>query len=281
MRLPYIAAVVALLAGAVAAPAQNPPAPTRTDTTSARANNAYRFRVLGVFDEQTGDPIEGVEVSDVLSGNRSLTTSTGTVSLLFLPDGGSMVRLRKVGYEVQTFPVSISPSDTTPLTIVMSRATQLPAVVVKDSAPRYLSPALRSFEDRRAKGNGRFVSEAEMRKNDDKTLADLLSSRLPGMFAVPGPGGAKYLVSSRRPCSGPAMRGSCQTADCYISVYVDGVKTYDVSTMGGRGTTPDFGRMDPRDYAGAEFYSGGASAPVQYNATSSGCGVLLLWTRER
>ncbi len=279
MRYVHAIALVGLVAGAVQAQSPTPPVPAKADTGS-RANNAYRYRVLGVFDEQTGDPIEGVEVSDVLSGNKSLTTTTGTVSLLFLPDGGSMVRLRKVGYEVQTFPVSISPSDTTPLTIVMSRATQLPTVVVTDSAPHYLSPALRAFEERRAKGNGRFLSEADMRKNDEKSLAELLSSRLPGMFAVPGPGGAKYLVSSRRPCSGPAMRG-CQTADCYISVYVDGVKTYDVSTMGGRGMTPDFSRMNPRDYAGAEFYPGGASVPVQYNATSSGCGVLLLWTRER
>jgi hypothetical protein len=30
-----------------------------------------------------------------------------------------------------------------------------------------------------------------------------------------------------------------------------------------------------------EFYAGGASLPVQFNRTSSGCGALLLWTRDR
>lgn len=279
MRYLSVAALFGLIVGATPVQSQNPPPPARRDT-SARPNNAYRFRVLGVFDEQTGDPVEGVEVADVLSGNSSLTTGTGTVSLFFLPDGGSLVRLRKIGYEVQTLPVSISPADTVPITIVLTRATQLPTVVVTDSAPRYTSPGLRAFEERRAKGIGRFVSEAVMRKNDDKTLADLITTTLPGLQGVPGPGGSKYVVSSRRPCQGPALR-RCTTADCYVSVYIDGVRTYDASTMTDRNQIPDFGRMNPRDYAGAEFYPGGASVPAQYNATNSGCGVLLLWTRER
>jgi hypothetical protein len=32
---------------------------------------------------------------------------------------------------------------------------------------------------------------------------------------------------------------------------------------------------------GVEYYAGGATMPPQYNGTDSGCGVLLLWTRER
>jgi len=34
-------------------------------------------------------------------------------------------------------------------------------------------------------------------------------------------------------------------------------------------------------FAGVEFYPGGATIPSQYNKTGSSCGVLLLWTRER
>jgi hypothetical protein len=119
-----------------------------------------------------------------------------------------------------------------------------------------------------------------MRKNDDETLADLLTSTLPGLQSVPGPGGSKYVASSRRPAQGPALRG-CPTANCYVSVYIDGVRTFDASTMTDRSQVPDFGRMNPRDYAAAEVYACGASVPAQYNATISGCGVLLLWTRER
>jgi hypothetical protein len=277
MKHVFLVALAGLAAITHAARSQNPTPPAKPDTTK-HASTAYRYRILGVFDEQTGDPIEGVEVSDVLNGNKSLTTKTGTVSLFFLPDGGSLIRLRKVGYEVQTFLAAISPADTAPITATLTHATQLATVVVKDSAPKYMSPGLRGFEERRAKGMGQFVDEAEMRKNDEKTLAELLVARMPGMTRVAGRGGATYIASARKSCSGSALSG-CRAPNCFVSVYVDGVRTYDASTNAGQ--LPDFGRMNPRDYAAAEFYAGGASVPVEYNATNSGCGVLLLWTRER
>lgn len=81
----------------------------------------YRHRVLGVFDRDTGDPVEGAEVTDMISGTRALTTSTGTVSLVFLPEGGSPVRVSKPGYDDLTIAVEISAEHTTPLTLLMSR----------------------------------------------------------------------------------------------------------------------------------------------------------------
>src|SRR5665647_2185840 len=69
----------------------------------------YRFRVLGLFDDQSGLPVEGADVIDVLSGNSVKTTSTGTASLLFLPEGGGLIRIRKIGYKLQTLMVSIAP----------------------------------------------------------------------------------------------------------------------------------------------------------------------------
>src|SRR4051812_32085991 len=78
----------------------------------------YRARILGVFNGQTGDPIEGAEVIDAMTKTSALTTKTGTVSLAFLPDGGSMVRVQKIGFQPSVLVVPISPSDTIPLTIL-------------------------------------------------------------------------------------------------------------------------------------------------------------------
>ncbi|HXT18442.1 MAG TPA: hypothetical protein VN706_22635 [Gemmatimonadaceae bacterium] len=270
----FAAVMLGLCGGFVRA--QNPPSPPAP--AAKPANYAYRYRVLGVYDEQTGDPLEGVEVADVLNGNKSLTTKTGTVSLFFLPDGGGLVRVRKLGYEVQTLTVSISPADTTPITVVLSHATQLAAVVVKDSAPKYISPALRGFDERRRGGQGHFITDTMLRKNDNHSLGDVITSNVPGVMMAPGRGGAKYLVSSRRMCSGPALR-ACRQSDCYVSVYVDNAKIFDAS-MGTNGL-PDFGRMSPVEYAAAEFYQG-AEVPPEYNSSgAAACGVLLLWTRER
>jgi hypothetical protein len=71
---------------------------------------------------------------------------------------------------------------------------------------------------------------------------------------------------------------------CYATVYVDGALYYTKATDAPGVRTsgpPDMRRLDANDYAGIEFYPGGATIPPQYNGTDSGCGVLLLWTRER
>ena len=80
---------------------------------------AYRARLLGVYDADTGQPIEGAEVVDVLSHASSLTSKTGTVALVFLPDSGSMIRIQKIGYQPTTMVAAISPADTVPITVIL------------------------------------------------------------------------------------------------------------------------------------------------------------------
>jgi hypothetical protein len=81
----------------------------------------YRNRLLGVFDEETGEPVPGAEVADSTSGTFATTTATGTVSLLFLPDGISTLLVRKPGYTPLRFPIVISPRDTLPITLTLAK----------------------------------------------------------------------------------------------------------------------------------------------------------------
>lgn len=271
---------------AIPARAQNPPSSSASPPAQVTVPG-YRFRVLGVYDASTGDPVEGVEVADVLNGNKSVTTKTGTVSLIFLPDGGALVRLRKLGYATQTLTVAISPSDTTPMTVVLERAAQLPAVVVNDSAKKALSPMLAGFEDRRARGFGHFITDSVFRSHDNQTLADLIPTHMPGLQITPGPGGAKYFASGRKQCAGFVLlkmkatgQPTCNPGappSCFVSVYIDGVPIYDATMDSTR--IPDFNHYGALDYAAAEFYQG-SEIPVEYNTSrNQDCGVLLLWTR--
>jgi hypothetical protein len=81
----------------------------------------FRSRLLGVFDIETGDPIAAVRITDVTSGTYAMTTSTGTVSLAFLPEGTSTIQLRHTAYGDTTMQVTISAKDTLPLTLVLAR----------------------------------------------------------------------------------------------------------------------------------------------------------------
>jgi len=91
------------------------------DAAMNAAPAAYRNRLLGVFDEETGEPVPGVEVADSTSGTFATTTPTGTVSLLFLPEGISTLILRKAGYTPLRFPIVISPKDTLPITLTLAK----------------------------------------------------------------------------------------------------------------------------------------------------------------
>ena len=267
--------LVAAAAGMFAVPA------AAQDTTKARV---FRGRLVGVFDETTGDPIEGVEVRNMLNGLSALTTTTGTLTLFFVDTTGGMLSFRKVGYDPQTMVVSNTVRDSTGLTIIMRRtATTLPTVVTKargaDSVPHYISPLLRDFEERRKQGFGRFVTEADLRKRDNSRLSEVIRALVPGASMVPGRGSQIWLAGHR---AGGSAGRAMNPGNCYVTVYLDGVLTYSM-TQGGPLTNPppDFGTMMADQYAGIEFYAGGASIPMKYNKTDAGCGTLLLWTRER
>jgi hypothetical protein len=252
--------VTAICFVSAAAGAQQTPPPTQTPPPPAV--QPYRGRVLGVYDASTGDPIEGAQVTDVATGTFSLTTKTGTVSLIFIPDGGGMVRIRKIGFAPWSEFVAISPRDTAPLTIVLAPTVPvLPTVVTTDTAPHYISGRLRAFEERRKTGFGHYIAEAELRKNDNREMPDVLR-RIPGVTVT---------CSTRTPRVCTATSSRTAGSRCSYVIYVDGVQSPEKNLL----------MLPVNQFAGVEVYSGPGQIPAEYNMTGSSCGVLLLWTRER
>lgn len=236
-------------------------------TASAQTLPAYRHRILGVFNSE-GKPLEGVEVTDMKSGTTALTTSTGTVTLAYLPDGGSEVRVRQLGYVPVTQFVRISPADTVPVTVILvESATILPTLVTRDTSAHPVSPGLRDFEARRRSGRGYFITERELRKADNREMQNVVRT-VPGLVVsctrvFPQ---ACYAVSGRAQSKYAIIGGGA----CKFAIYVDGAVSMET----------DLNRFRVADYAGIEAYSG-SQVPQQYNATGAACGVLLFWTRER
>jgi hypothetical protein len=223
----------------------------------------YRTRILGVFESQSGQPLEGVEVVDVFQHITAVTTRTGTVSLAFLPEGGSMLRIQKIGFRPVTQFVLISPADTVAITVLMEATVQaLPAVVTKDSAPVFLSPGLRAFEERRRTGFGRFITEADLRKSDNRSLTNAVRQS-----------GAAVSCSRNTPIRCFAVSTRSGGSGCVLDVYYDGALVTDANR--------DLEQIRTDQIGGVEIYEGTATVPAQYNRTSKGCGVMLLWSRFR
>ncbi len=91
-----------------------------TAPDSAAPLAPYRQRVIGVFDAAKNVPLEAVAVISDSLGRQTFTTPSGAASLFFLPEGLNYVRVSKAGYRDTTFTVTISPTDTVPITVMLA-----------------------------------------------------------------------------------------------------------------------------------------------------------------
>ena len=273
LRVRTFLSLIACCSAIVAADAQTPtPAPPRS-----------AGRVIGIYDERTGSPIDSAEVRDLATNSFALTTSTGTLSLFFVDTAGALVRIRKLGYAPVTMFVENSPGSP-PLTITLEPLGQmLPKVVTVDSAPNYTSAALKGFEERRKSKIGQFIPEQVVRKNEDRTLGNIIKANFRGVDVREVRDRSRWITIAATMRDGKA---------CPVDIYLDGIPVSVNSTAGAggaivRGTAPrntpatnDLSEFLTKQIAAIEFHTT-ATAPPQFNRTSSGCGVLLLWTRER
>jgi carboxypeptidase family protein len=93
-----------------------------TTNSATQVLEAFRHRLLGLFDAGNGQPLAGVDVVDSTSGSWVRTPETGIVSLAFLPPGPATVLLRRAGARDTLIHVTISARDTTPITLVLGGA---------------------------------------------------------------------------------------------------------------------------------------------------------------
>ena len=253
----------------------------------ARASSTLVGRVL---DHASGAAVTGAEVNLSPDGGRLTTDSLGEFRAVGLAPGMYNVSIKRVGFRQFSDLASVGTGAESRHEFRIVRVVVLDTLETRAKGVTYVSPALRGFEERRASGFGKFISEAELRSADERTLANVLR-RLPGI-TIRSQRSADYASGQRAAGSGQAAAltraGSLPPkADsndptsprgCWVAVYLDGVALY----RGPPQPAPDLSQIPVNNLAGVEFYSGSASLPVQFSAIkASECGTLLLWTRER
>ena len=180
------------------------------------------------------------------------------------------------------------------------RPQPLPAVPVTASTELVRSAKLREFDRRRSNGIGRYLTEADLEKDQYRKLGDVLR-KLPGIVMVRSKGAAggsplaEFAVSSRGVATIEHV-SPIFGKNCPIAIWVDGVPVY--RGLDRSGPSPAFGGQSapsPRGQiseppfdinsimtqhvAAIEFYAGPATMPAELNATQGTCGALVIWTK--
>jgi hypothetical protein len=227
--------------------------------------------------------LSGAVVSIPQLHRADTSDAAGEFKMTGLPSGRYAAVIRRIGFLAMIDTVELVNGASVEREYVMDPSpAYLDSVRVSAARePEHLSARMSQFEEHRKLGFGHFVTEAELRKNDNRRLNEVLAARIPGLSTFrPYPKtqpAVEYLSSGRGVCSGPAF--SCGgDAPCPVTLYYNGVLAF-ASSPGQE--IPDIARYPTNDLAAVEYYSGGATVPPQYNSTSSGCGVLILWARER
>jgi hypothetical protein len=243
---------------------------------------AQQGRFVGIVTRDsggTGIPTVEVSLPDLKRGAR--TNYKGEFRMDEIPLGKHEVVIRHPGFEPLVDTVELAGTAITAREFVLRPLTHtLDTVAVVKEATRYHSARLIGFEQRRKEGFGHFLDETELRKHDVSNVNTVLA-RMPGIRLIPYMS-AVYATSARtafgmgRAHADPL--DSKSPSDCWLTVYLDGVRIYNI---GMKTQAPDFAKWNVSDFAGIELYLGGSTIPPQFNSSDNGCGLLLLWTRER
>lgn len=239
-----------------------------------------RVRVLGVFDEESGAPIEGADVSDIGTGITSRTTKTGTVGIFMADTTGTLLRIKKVGYQASTLVLGTNLTDTIPVTAMMIRAghTLAPVITIGSRTIRLaagdtVSALLRSgFYERRETGGapwGAFITGDKIAGTTVVTNARFFGRPIceSNLYVD----GVRMVVPRR---SGRFLK---EGIDAFINPFdVAGIETYKTgdAPISGQHTVDAPGSMD---IAGSSNFAAAANAAG--TMAENGC-VTLIWLKQ-
>jgi len=141
------------------------------------------------------------------------------------------------------------------------------------SAPRDARTAtsrrLEDFERRRRRGNGVFLTEADIARRNPRLLSDALVGINGIQLMTRGSG--KVAIASRG-LAPQTYQGGKTAAPCMLRLIIDGMAMPAGSSLD---------NVTPNEVAGMEIYAGPASTPVElaHYQEDSWCGAILIWTK--
>lgn len=240
--------------------------------------------VRGIVLDANGDPVPGAQVAIEKLQLATAVGSVGEFAFLTVPSGRHQVVARAIGFKPGVREFRATGRDTILLEIRLEGAPQQLDSLVATGAPvAALTPAMREFEERRARGFGRFLTREMLAKRDHSALSDVLRmtaglrlirrpSECGGGFAVATGRGGDLEWQRWMACRG----GTPFPGACYLSVYLDGIRVW----TWGDPEPPNMDETQTNSLEGVEIYRGPSELPSRFQTTGSACGAILFWTRQ-
>jgi hypothetical protein len=213
-----------------------------------------------ILDRATSRGIAGAELVLLPESRGVVADSLGRYAFPGLPIGTRQFAVRAKGFAPLTFTVELAAGIDALWNVHLDSlgpdgAQPLGGVTVSTTAPEPVSYRLVDFERRRRSGRGHYRTEEEIVQSRAGRLVDLTRG-MRGVAQNCGAGGCRIQMVRARP-------------NCEPDYVVDGR----VENMFGA-TTPI------RDIIGLEVYTGPSDVPGEFSGPSSGCGVVVIWTRS-
>lgn len=233
--------------------------------------------VQGRLTDSAGVGVSGAYVGIERLKLSTMTDSSGRFSITGAATGTQVLVARKIGFTSLAYPVLVTSRQSPRVSFSMARA--VPVLEdVRVLANSDLGLARIGFTERKARGLGNFLLAADIEKQKDARLSEILG-RVPGL-SLDASRGRGYIKTTRDP------RGASEQA-C-IRLYIDGTEWItslsDSASRDGRSrmALPDAsvyvdGIVIPSRIGAVEIYHP-LEVPGEYSSLQN-CTTILIWTK--
>jgi len=226
--------------------------------------------VTGTVTAANKIPISQARVRVVGSNLAAVTRSDGAFEVAQVPTGRQTLEVIMLGYAPTALAIEIAAGATLKVDLVLE---PLALETVTVTADTLFFPGMAGFEERRARGSGRYFTRKDLDLMQPRQVTDVLR-RVPGMQLETGNGAFSGGSTTARTGRNGGGSGA---HTCAMTYYVNGTPfpiTEDV---------PINHYVATDDVVAIEVYNGSSQIPPQFNSSirNSSCGVVAIWTRSR
>ena len=223
---------------------------------AAQADNAA---IIGqLVDHQTREPVGGARIGLLGIGKELASDSAGRFSHAGLRSGTYVLQVHAIGYSAASWIVELADGEVHSEVFELQRLPYVLDPLVVERRPSLSEQRRNEFERRRAGGRGYFVTEAEIKRESPRSLADLLRH-------VPG-----VRLQCRGSMTGCTVRMARAPRECRPDFVVDGFEASNATSL----DMPTIGII------GVEIYRTLSETPLQFLRADNQCGTIVIWTQS-